>query len=165
MGHEGKKSALEKRIGYSFEDEGLLVRALITVGRANEMKVEEEFLPYDQTQEPLATLGDSVIRLLAVEWLVQEKELHQKGEITQIVSEMVSAPNLSLIAEGIALENYVWWSEGERLREEWHRSPRMLAECLEALIGAIYLDSDLKTCHRVLSILGMFREDRLDIKG
>ncbi len=153
-------TTLEERIGYQFEDEGLLSRALITVGRANEIKAEEEFLPYEQTQEALATLGDAVIRLLSIEWLVQEREMHQKGEITQRVSEMVSAPNLTLIAERIALENYVQWSEGERLRQEWHRSPRMLAECLEALMGAVYLDSDLENSNRVLSTLGMFEEYR-----
>lgn len=145
---------LEERIGYVFRDRKLLERALTTVSRANEMRREGEELPYDQNQEALATLGDSVVRLLVVEWLIKEKKMNKKGPISRVTSELVSRTALGLIAENLALEEFVLWGEGEFKREEWHRSTRMLAECLEALIGAIFLDGGLDSCRRSLRSMG-----------
>lgn len=151
----GRESTrLEERIGYSFENQSLLERALTTVSKANEMRIEGEQLPYDENQEALATLGDSVIRLLVVEWLIIEKQMNKKGPISKVTGELVSKTYLGLLAEKLALEEFVQWGEGEYQREEWHRSTRMLAECLEALVGAVFLDGGIGPCRGVLRHIG-----------
>ncbi|MFP4169771.1 MAG: ribonuclease III domain-containing protein [Methanomassiliicoccales archaeon] len=144
--------SLEERIGYRFTDRGLLERALTTVGRSNEMGE----LSYDRNQEALATLGDGVLRLLVMEWLIQGG-VNRKGEISQETSERVSAASLSLLAEKMALEEFVHWGQGELEREEWHRSSRLLAECLEALLGAVYLDGGLDGARSVLEHTGFMQ--------
>lgn len=148
---------LEQRIGYSFDDRSLLERALTTVSKANEMRGEGEQLPYDQNQEALATLGDGVLRLLVVEWLIMQKNMNKKGPISKVTGDLVSRTHLGLLAEQLALEEFVIWGEGEFRREEWHRSTKMLAECLEALVGAVYLDGGIDRCREMLLYVGFLK--------
>ncbi|HUV24356.1 MAG TPA: ribonuclease III domain-containing protein [Methanomassiliicoccales archaeon] len=131
---------LERRIGYPFKEHWLLERALTTVSKGYEMRKDGEQLPYDEKQEALATLGDGVLRLLTVEWLILEKHMNKKGAISKVTGELVSQTHLGLLAEKLALEEFVLWGEGEFRREEWHRSTKMLTECFEALVGAVFLD-------------------------
>ncbi|NYT11002.1 MAG: ribonuclease III [Methanomassiliicoccales archaeon] len=152
-----KSELLEQRIGYSFEDQSLLDRALTTVSKANEMRKDGEQLPYDEKQEALATLGDGVLRLLVVEWLILEKHMNKKGPISKLTGDLVSRTHLGLLAEKLALEEFVVWGEGEFRREEWHRSTRMLAECLEALVGAVFLDGGINSCREMLLHVGFLK--------
>jgi ribonuclease-3 len=152
-----KPELLEQRIGYSFEDRSLLARALTTVSKANEKRKDGEQLPYDENQEALATLGDGAIRLLVVEWLILEKHMNKKGSISKVTGDLVSRTHLGLLAEKLALEEFVLWGEGEFIREEWHRSTKMLAECLEALVGAVFLDGGIESCREILIHVGFLR--------
>jgi len=58
-----------------------------------------------------------------------------------------------MAAESLDLASYVRWGKGERRQEIW-TSGRVLAECYEALIGALYLDLGISAVKRVLSIPG-----------
>jgi len=139
---------LEERIGYAFTDRTLLLRALTRLAYALETG-----LPPAAHMDALATLGDAVINVVVVEAVVAGGA-HDKGAITNRKMNLVNMSRLRALAEGIDLAGYVRWGKGEASQRVW-TSGRVLAECLEALIGAVYLDGGMEAAAGVLRRLGL----------
>lgn len=148
---ENNLSFLESTINYQFTRKDLLIRALTRYAYA-----EEQNLDTDAHMDAFATLGDAVIDLLVIESVIRSGET-QKGVITTRKMDLVNMSALRDIGKAIDLEKYVFWGKGEVIQHVW-TSGRVLAECMEAILGAIYLDSDIKTCRFVLSHLGLIQE-------
>jgi len=140
--------AIEARIGYVFQDWALLLRALTRLAYTLETG-----LPPGAHMDALATLGDAVINVVVVEALVAEGA-HDKGAITNRKVNLVNMTRLRSLAEGLDLEGYVRWGKGEAAQAVW-TSGRVLAECLEALVGAVYLDGGMSAAAGVLRRLGL----------
>jgi len=139
---------LEEEIGYAFTDRTLLLRALTRLAYALETG-----LPPAAHMDALATLGDAVINVVVVEAVVAGGA-HDKGAITNRKMNLVNMSRLRALAEGIDLAGYVRWGKGEASQRVW-TSGRVLAECLEALIGAVYLDGGMEAAAGVLRRLGL----------
>lgn len=139
---------LEERIGYVFTDRTLLLRALTRLAYALETG-----LPPAAHMDALATLGDAVINVVVVEAVIAGGA-HDKGAITNRKMNLVNMSRLRALAEGIDLAGYVRWGKGEASQRVW-TSGRVLAECLEALIGAVYLDGGMEAAAGVLRRLGL----------
>ena len=93
--------------------------------------------------EKLEFLGDSVLGLVASEYLFYLLPDKAEGELARIKSFVVSENILSAIARKIKIDNYILIGRGEEY--SGGRSKKaILADCLEAIIGAYYLDSGLK---------------------
>ena len=146
----GRRSSaeVEGRIGYLFQDRSLLERALTRLAYTLEAG-----LPADAHMDALATLGDAVINVVVVDAVVAGGA-HDKGAITNRKVNLVNMTRLRGLAENLALEEYVRWGKGEAAQAVW-TSGRVLAECMEALIGAVYLDGGMDEAAGVLRRLGL----------
>lgn len=137
-------STLEARVGYHFKDTGLLERALTRFAYA-----QEQGLGPGASMDALATLGDAVIELLVIEDLIEHGAV-EKGAITVGKTNRVNMLQLRRRAEGLDLDRYVRWGRGEGAQAIW-TSGRVLAECFEALIGAVYLDGGIAASRTALA--------------
>ncbi|MDG6256537.1 MAG: ribonuclease III domain-containing protein [Methanomicrobiaceae archaeon] len=135
-------------MGYSFTDPRLLTRALTRLAYAG----EQGFGPAAH-MDALATLGDAVIDVVVIQSLVAVGE-HDKGLITTKKTNCVNMTVLRRLAEQMSVEDYVYWGKGEEAQAVW-RSGRVLAECMEALIGAVYLDGGIGAASQVLETIGL----------
>jgi len=140
--------AIEARIGYVFRDRALLSRALTRLAYTLEAG-----LPSSAHMDALATLGDAVINVAVVEALVAGGA-HDKGAISNRKMNLVNMTRLRELAQDLDLEDYVRWGKGEAAQAVW-TSGRVLAECLEALVGAVYLDGGMSAAAGVLRQLGL----------
>ncbi|MCT8336037.1 ribonuclease III [Methanoculleus sp. Afa-1] len=139
---------IEERIGYAFRERSLLLRALTRLAYTLEAG-----LPPDAHMDALATLGDAVINVAVVEAVVATGA-HDKGAITNRKMNLVNMSRLRSLAEDLDLADHVRWGKGEAAQRVW-TSGRVLAECLEALIGAVYLDGGMEAAAGVLRRLGL----------
>lgn len=138
---------LQKAIRVKFKNRNLLRRALTHRSYVNESGggiMDNERLEY---------LGDSVLGLVVNEYLFREYEQYREGELAKIKSAVVSEATLSKLARGIDLGRFIFMGRGEEHSGGRDRSS-ILANTIEAIIGALYLDSGLKTCRKfILSLL------------
>jgi len=125
---------LEERIGISFKNQDHLVQALVHRSFLNENR---EF-PLAHN-ERLEFLGDAVLELIVTEYLF-EQYLNPEGELTNWRAALVNAKMCALVANEIGLDEYLFLSQGEAKDAGTKAREYILANALEALIGAIYLD-------------------------
>jgi ribonuclease-3 len=144
----GDPAEIEARIDYTFTNRELLKRALTRLAYTLEAG-----LPADAHMDALATLGDAVINVAVVEAVVLGGA-HDKGAITNQKVNLVNMTRLRGLAEDLDLADYVRWGKGEAAQRVW-TSGRVLAECLEALVGAVYLDGGMEAAAGVLRRLGL----------
>lgn len=143
---------LEGVTGYRFRDKSLLLRALTRLAYA-----KEQGLPDGSHLDAFATLGDAVIELVILTRLVKGGE-NEKGAVSIKKMDYVNMSVLRDAAEKIQLEHYVRWGKGEAGMHVW-TSGRVLAECMEAFAGAVYLDGGLDAAEKVLDRLSLLPKD------
>jgi len=125
-------SDLELRLGYRFRDPDLLARALTHRSHAQESGEEGHY-------ERLEFLGDAVLGLFAAERLFRARGDDAEGELSRLKSWVVSAEPLARYAESIDLGGELRIGVGEE-RTGGRRKRSLLADALEAVFGAVYLD-------------------------
>jgi ribonuclease-3 len=116
---------------------------------------KERALPGDEYMDAYATLGDAVIDVVVITALIRSGE-YDKGVITTRKTKSVNMTELRRLAEDVRLQDYVRWGKGERAQQVW-TSGRVLAECIEALLGAVFLDGGIEAAEGVLRHLGYIR--------
>ncbi|MDI3311936.1 MAG: ribonuclease III [Thermoanaerobacterium sp.] len=134
---------LEKNIGYTFNNKKLLKNALTHSSWANESK---NFL---SSNERLEFLGDSVLSIVISEYLYKNRSDLEEGYLSKYRAEIVCEPSLARCAREIEIGKYLNIGRGEEMTGGRNRDS-ILADAMEALIAAIYLDSDLKTVSEVV---------------
>lgn len=134
---------LQTRIDYKFNDESLLKKALIHRSFGNENWEYKNI-----NNEKMELLGDAVLDLIVTEYLYKNFEVATEGELAKLKSMIVSEPVLANISREIKLGNYLMLSKGEELTGGRERES-ILGDVFEALLGAIYLDSDIDTVRDV----------------
>ncbi len=123
---------LEKKLKIKFKNRELLHKAFVHRSYLNENKIAEE------SNERLEFLGDAVLELVVTEYLF-EKYQKNEGELTAIRSALVRGRHLSEIADSLKIYDCLFLSIGEKKSSEKAKG-LILANALEAFIGAIYLD-------------------------
>ncbi len=98
-------------------------------------------LPHNERME---FLGDAVLELCATEYLYKNYS-HPEGELTNFRSALVNYKMLSSIASRLGFEKFLLMSRGEA-KDMGRARQVILANCIEAVIGAMYLDSGYQTC-------------------
>lgn len=121
-------AALQQRLGYRFTDPGLLFRALTHRSFAAEHN------------ERLELLGDSVLNLAVTTLLYQRLDSHNEGELSRTRANLVKQDALHRQALALGLPELLRLGEGEA-RSGGRQRPSILADALEALLGAVYLDA------------------------
>ena len=130
-------SFLEKRIGYKFFDIKNLQTALTHSSYANEQKSRGLNYP---SNERFEFLGDAVLEMVISEYLFSSYKDRGEGTLTKMRQFLVCEKTLSKIAAEIELGDYINLGRGEELTD-CRRRPKVLADALEALFAALYLDS------------------------
>lgn len=128
------QNEIEEKIGYQFRNKVLLTQALTHSSYANERHLNR---PADN--ERLEFLGDAVLEVVSSDFLFHEYPERPEGELTRLRASIVCEPALSFCTREIALGQYLLLGKGEELTGGRKRDS-ILADALEALIGAIYLD-------------------------
>jgi len=130
-------SSLEKKIGVKFNDQELLKQSLTHRSYLNE---NPDFnLGHN---ERLEFLGDAVLELVVTEYLYRNYQ-NPEGELTNWRAALVNAKMLAEIATELGLNDYVLLSRGEA-KDSGRARNYILANALEALIGAIYYDQGIE---------------------
>jgi ribonuclease-3 len=138
---EQQISKLEGKIKYNFKNKELLKNALTHKTYAFEAKTPIEY------NERLEYLGDSILGFLVAEQLYKTNKYFSEGELTRRRSQLVNNAFLAEKAKELSLGDYISLGKGETI-QKGSRNPTNLANALEALIGAVYLDSNLKTVRK-----------------
>ncbi len=131
------ETELEQQIGYVFDDRGLLKRALSHRSYANERGDDVD------DNEVLEFLGDAVLGLIVSDLLCSRYPHLREGEMSKLKSFLVSADTLAQLAEGLGLGRYILLGRGEE-KTAGREKNSILANALEAVIAALYLDGGLE---------------------
>lgn len=127
-----KRTTLEMYLNYTFNDTKLLEQALTHTSYANEAQEEDN--------ERLEFLGDAVLELAVSHLLYLHFPQAEEGKLTKARAFLVNEKSLANIAQKIHLGKFIKLGKGEE-QQGGRKRPSILADTLEALLGAIYLDS------------------------
>ncbi|OGY91973.1 MAG: ribonuclease III [Candidatus Komeilibacteria bacterium RIFCSPLOWO2_02_FULL_48_11] len=125
---------LEKTLGLGFNNKNLLRQAMVHRSYLNENPSFE--LDHN---ERLEFLGDAVLEMAVTEHLYTNFP-NPEGELTNWRAALVNANNLASVARTLEIEDYLYLSRGESKDKNTKARNYILANAMEALIGAIYLD-------------------------
>lgn len=125
----------EENIGYSFNDKKLLKTALTHTSYANEQKVT--------SNEKLEFLGDAVLEFVTSEYLYKNYRHLKEGEMTKVRASVVCEESLYKIAIRHNFSDFLYLGKSELSNSKEVR-PAILADSVEAVIAAMYLDSGIE---------------------
>lgn len=143
---------LEARLGHSFRDRQLLVRALTHRSRLFDRPQT------DADNEQLEFLGDSILGFLVSEFLVSRHAESREGQLSKIKAHLVSSEHLHIAAQRLCLGEYLVLGRSEEM-SGGREKRALLSDALEAIIAALYLDGGIDVARefvqkRVLGDLG-----------
>ncbi|MGH9631994.1 MAG: ribonuclease III [Bryobacteraceae bacterium] len=139
---------LEARLGHTFEDRDLLIRALTHRSHASGKKQPGDSASLDNEQ--MEFLGDSVLGLLVSECLVRQFPTFSEGRLSKLKAHLVSASHLHEVACGLDLGRFLHLGRGEEM--SGGRAKRtLLADALEAVIAALYLEGGIEPARRFVT--------------
>lgn len=132
---------LQKEIGYQFHHIELLKTALTHTSYANENKVE--------SNEKLEFLGDSILEFVSSNYLYHQYVHLREGEMTKVRATVVCEDSLYQIAQKHHFSDFLYLGKSER-KNNGHLSKAILADSVEAVIAAMYLDAGLKAAEKFI---------------
>lgn len=143
---------LQKKIGVEFKDERLLTTAFVHRSYLNESS------DYKEHNERLEFLGDAVLELVVTEHLYRNYP-NPEGELTAWRSALVKTETISEASKSLGFEDYLFLSRGES-KSTGRARQLILANCFEAVIGAIYLDKGYEVSKKFIekNLLGLLPE-------
>lgn len=135
--------ALEAALGYHFRNRGLLARAL-----THRSSVYEKGLVTAATDnERLEFLGDAILGFVVSDALVAEHPGYPEGRLSKVKAHLVSSSHLHQVAARLRLGDYLLLGRGEEM-SGGRQKKALLADALEALIAALYLDGGIEAARR-----------------
>jgi ribonuclease-3 len=137
----------EQILGHTFNDQALLRQALTHPSYLNEVRGTG----YDDYQR-LEFLGDAVLGLLLADLLYTRYPHLPEGDLSRLRSTLVDQPRLAELASSAAISSFILLGRGEE-RDGGREKPSILADVLEALIGAIYSDAGFTAVRPVVEQL------------
>ena len=137
---------LEKLLGYVFVDRGLPVQALTHKSYSNE---QTDYVPHN---ERLEFLGDAVLELVISDWIFRNYPDIPEGGLTRIRAEVVSEKGLAELARQLDVGAGLQLGKGEE-KSGGNEKSSLLADALEALLGAVYLDGGFSAAARVVQAI------------
>lgn len=142
---------LQKRLGYDFRDAALLRQALTHRSHGSLHNERFEFL------------GDSILNCVVASLLFERYSTIDEGDLSRLRANLVKQQALFEIAEKLELPQFLFLGEGE-LKSGGFRRPSILADALEAVFGAIYLDAGFDAAAQVIRALYIPILDSVDPK-
>ena len=138
-------AALEKELGITMHDQNLLRQALVHRSYINEHPDFEL-----NHNERLEFLGDAVLEIVVTEYLYFTFPDKPEGELTNLRASLVNAKMLSQVASDLTIEDNLYLSRGEQRDGDSKARSFILADAVEAIIGALYLDQGLEPTRRFI---------------
>lgn len=132
-----KVDALQDGLGYRFRDERLLQQALTHRSHST---------PHN---ERLEFLGDGVLNCIVAAELYTRFSSLKEGELSRLRASLVREQRLHEVAAGLSLGDFLRLGEGE-LKSGGFRRPSILADALEAIIGAVFLDGGFEAARALV---------------
>lgn len=143
---------LQTRIGYRFAQPALLQQAL----------THRSFAA--SNNERLEFLGDSVLNFLIAHQLYQRFPSLPEGDLSRLRAKLVKEATLAEMASALQLGDALKLGEGELKSAGWRR-PSILADALEAIVGAVYLDGGFAAAEQVVAVLYRDKLQTIDPKA
>ena len=131
---------VERNIGYTFNNKGLLKTALTHTSYANMHEVS--------SNEKLEYLGDSILEFITSKYLYNNYTKLNEGEMTKVRASVVCEESLHAVAVKINLGKFLITSRGEGFGNVKNKA--ILADAIEAIIAAIYLDGNLEYAEKFI---------------
>jgi ribonuclease-3 len=135
----------EEQLGISFKNHDFLQQALVHRSYLN----EHPDFKYSNN-ERLEFLGDAVLEIVVTEYLYLKFPTTPEGDLTNWRASLVNAKMLNLIAREIEVEDYLLLSKGEAKDKNTKARQYILANAIEAIIGAIYLDQGIEAAKKFI---------------
>jgi ribonuclease-3 len=133
-------TALQARLQHQFKDQGLLQRAITHRSFSSDHNERLEFL------------GDSVLGMVIASILYERLKDLPEGDLSRVRANLVRQETLHQLAVGLGLPDVLRLGEGES-KSGGQKRPSILADALEALIGAVYLDAGFETAQALVTRL------------
>lgn len=153
-------SLLEKITHTTFKNQDLLKQALVHRSYLNENPGFA--LGHNERME---FLGDAVLELAVTEYLYEQFPDKPEGELTNLRASLVNAVMLAKISNEIDLENFLFLSKGESKDKASKARMYILANAMESLIGAIYLDRGMLAATKFIERFIISKLDEVFAKG
>ena len=132
---------LEENIGYTFKNKDLLKKALTHTSYAYEHKLE--------SNEKLEFLGDSILEFISSKYIFNKFSNLKEGEMTKVRATVVCEKSLYKIAKLHNFSDFLYLGKSEIVTGGKNR-PAILADSVEAIIAAIYLDGGLEPAEKFI---------------
>ena len=151
-------SALESALSHSFSNPALLRQALTHSSLAHEIESKAagdaidsggSCRPPSADNEQFEFLGDAVLGLVTSELLFQRFPEYREGRLSKMRAHLVSARHLVKVAKNLQLGRFLLLGKGEE-HSGGRSKPALLADALEALIAAIYLDGGMEAARKTI---------------
>ncbi len=145
MGKNKNLKDLQKKLGFKFKDENLLKQALVHRSYLNEN-------PSFETghNERLEFLGDAVLELVVTEFLYLKFTDRPEGDLTSWRASLVNSKMLYEITPALGIEEFLYLSKGEARDKNKKSRQFILADAVEAIIGAVYLDQGMEAAKKFI---------------
>lgn len=131
-------ASLETRLDYRFRDKGLLEQALTHRSHS------------PRHNERLEFLGDSVLNFVVAALLFERFPKLDEGDLSRLRANLVKQASLAEIGQRLELSQYLHLGEGE-LKSGGFRRPSILADAVEAIFGAAFIDGGFDVAHKVIA--------------
>ena len=141
---------LEKKLNYNFQNRDLLEKALTHSSFINENDMKSF-----ESNERLEYLGDAILGLVIGEYFYKNFPEDKEGSLTKMRAESVNEKVLFFISKKLMLGEYLKFGKGE-IKSGGKNRESTSADALEALFGAIYLDSNFENVKKI--ILDLFQD-------
>jgi ribonuclease III len=130
---------LQTKLGYEFRQQILIAQALThrSFGQPN--------------NERLEFLGDSILNCVVASMLFDQYGKLDEGDLSRLRSNLVKQQTLYEIAQNLSLGSIMKMGDGEQ-KSGGQRRPSMLADCVEAIFGAVYLDAGFDIAAKVIKL-------------
>lgn len=145
---------LEARIGYTFENKGLLHHALTHSSYANENRNSGK-----TSNERLEFLGDSVLGMVVADYLYRNYPKMPEGELTRTRASLVCEESLVEVARAWELGRYLHLGRGEDVGGGRNRAS-IQADAVEAVIAATYLDGGIGSARKLITQFILSRSEK-----
>jgi len=132
-----KFAALMRALDYQFND-----RALLKLALTHRSKGAKNY-------ERLEFLGDSILGFVVADWLYKNYSQLAEGKLSRMRSSLVRKETLAIVARQLNLSDYLILGEGE-LKSGGYNRDSILADTVESIIGALYLDSGFDAASRFI---------------
>ena len=154
-----KLELLEQAIGYNFEDRALLEQAL----------THSSFRPPRAKGAPIYNnerfefLGDRILNFCVAEYLFHKFRNYNEGQLAKHHAALVRQDTLAIVARNIGLGEYLYLGRGEE-SSQGRNKDSILSDAIEALVAAIYMDSDLAHAQAFVKDFVIKLMNRVEVK-